>query len=48
MGGEEGKGWWLGGEVAQRMFTHMNKCKNNKINIFRKKVPLQKKLFPLY
>jgi hypothetical protein len=27
--GEEG-GWGPGVEVAQTMYTHMNKCKNNK------------------
>jgi hypothetical protein len=33
MGGLE----WLGGMVAQTMYTHVSKCKNNKIKGERKK-----------
>jgi hypothetical protein len=28
-----GGGWEGGGEVAQTMYTHVTKCKNNKIKI---------------
>jgi hypothetical protein len=29
---------WEGGEVAQTMYTHVSKCKNNKIKGEKKKV----------
>jgi hypothetical protein len=31
VGGGEGGGRWEEGKVAQVMYTHVSKCKNNKI-----------------
>jgi hypothetical protein len=30
------RGWWTGGEVAQTMYTHMNKCKTIKNKLKKK------------
>jgi hypothetical protein len=33
-----GKGWGVKGEVAKAMYTHVSKCKNDKIKGERKKL----------